>query len=92
MNLWAYAGPEIAAGSGPKLGVVVSRKTSLRANVRNLWKRRIREAFRLMQHEIEPKFAVMIQSKKHEQVPEFALLQAEMRKLLSKAKCLKTLS
>lgn len=36
----------------PRLGLVVSRKVSSRAVVRNRWKRILREAFRLMQHEL----------------------------------------
>ena len=35
----------------PRLGLTVSRKTGP-ATVRNLWKRTVREAFRLVQHEL----------------------------------------
>jgi len=88
LNLWVYQGPEVSAGVGPKLGIIVSKKTSLRANIRNLWKRRIREAFRRMQQEIAPEYAVMIQSRRREKVPEFKAIQDDLRKLLSKTKCL----
>jgi ribonuclease P protein component len=72
-------------GRGPKIGMMVSRKTHLRAVVRNQWKRRIRESFRRMQAAVRPECLVIV-STKHGQVqaPEQKQIAEELRKLLSK--------
>lgn len=85
VRLWVYAGPEVSDGPGPKLGIVVSRKTDLRATKRNLWKRRIREIFRRRQNEIRPEVAVLIQSKMKQMPPPFSVLEIEIFQLLKKA-------
>lgn len=46
----------------PRLGLIVSKKTAKRANVRNRFKRVSRESFRLMQHEL-PNVDIVILSR-----------------------------
>lgn len=90
INLWALSGPKLAKETHqPRLGVIVSRKTSGRANQRNLWKRRIREIFRKIQSQIKDNTSVMIQSKKMERVPAAKDLQQDIEKLLKKTDSLK---
>ena len=85
MNLWGCEDPEATENRGlPQLGVIVSRKVSLRAVRRNLWKRRIREAFRRRQAEIKKGFAILIQAKKQNGIPSYQVLEAEMIELLSR--------
>ena len=76
-------------GKGPLWGIVVSRKTDLRATRRNQWKRRIREAFKQYQVKIQSDIAILIQSKKQEDVPSYKMIVFELEKLLSKAGILK---
>ena len=90
LNLWVYDGPEVSTDKlGPKLGLIVSRKTSLRANQRNLWKRRIRESFRKLQPSKKRDIAVMVQSKRQEKTPSFDAISREMERLLTKTKSVK---
>ena len=46
----------------PRLGLSVSRKAG-NAVVRNAWKRRLREAFRLLQHELPPGIDIVVRPK-----------------------------
>ena len=74
----------------PQMGVIVSRKTDLSAVKRNLWKRRIREAFRRNQAKIKNNTAVLIQAAKNpEKIPTYQEIQTELFELLAKAGCLK---
>ena len=72
--------------SGPKLGVIVSKKTDTRATKRNLWKRRIKEAFRRLQSTVKPGAAVLIQTKSRDGVASYEEIKTEIEKLLFKAK------
>ena len=92
LNVWVYQGPEIfqePSDARPKLGVIVSRKTDLRATRRNRWKRMIREAFRRQQSAIKRGVAVLIQSKKQPQIPAYKAIEEELKKILSGAGVLK---
>ncbi len=88
LNLWVYAGPEIEA-SLPQVGIMVSRKVSLRANKRNLWKRRIREAFRKHQKDWKEGMAFLIQAKPHKSIPSYQEITEELYRLTTKAGGLK---
>lgn len=90
LNLWCYEGPELEESAGhPRLGLMVSKATDARATVRNLWKRRLREAFRKNQGRIKPGLAVLIQSRKTDRVPEYHELEKEMFELMQKTGCLR---
>lgn len=68
----------------PRLGMVVSGKKVGNAVARNRWKRMIREAFRLSQHELPPgiDLVVLPQTKKP---PHLLQLQAALRRLVQRA-------
>lgn len=84
-HLWAYADKEEKfIGKGPKIGLVVGRKTHNRANVRNLWKRRMREVFRKNQIRIKPETLILLQSRSAKKVPKLHEMQKEFEKLLEK--------
>ena len=85
-KIWAYADTEKKfSGRGPKIGIMVSRKTHLRAAVRNLWKRRIRESFRKMQASVKPECLIVVSSRHGQKpAPEQLQIAEELRKLLSK--------
>ncbi len=84
-HLWAYLDKEgKIPGAGPKIGFVVGKKTHLRANVRNLWKRRMREVFRLNQKNINPELVLLLQSRKAPKVPGLQEMTLEFIKLLKK--------
>ncbi len=63
----------------PRLGLAVSRRVG-RAIVRNRMKRRMREAFRLLQHDLPQGYDLVIRARPHEM-----LTLAEYQHLLSKA-------
>ena len=90
LNLWCCEGPELReSGTGPRLGLMVSRATDARAAVRNLWKRRLREAFRKNQSRLKPGTAILIQSRKTDRTPTYLELETEMLELLKKTGNLK---
>lgn len=92
LRVWVCADPEDKnnPGAKPQMGVIVSRKTDLRAVKRNLWKRRIREAFRKNQAKIKSNTAVLIQAAKTPaQMPSYSMIETELFELLAKAGCLK---
>ena len=67
----------------PRLGLVVSRKCG-NAVVRNRWKRALREAFRLVQHEL-PRHLDLVVLPKRGAKPDVARLQASFAKLAARA-------
>lgn len=75
-------------GRGPKIGIVVSRKVHTRAAPRNLWKRRIREAFRRQQQSMDPEAVMIFQAKAAKNLkktPSYQEIAEEMMSLLKKA-------
>ncbi len=67
----------------PRLGLVVSRKCG-NAVVRNRWKRALREAFRLAQHDL-PRHLDLVVLPKRGAKPDVARLQASFRQLAMRA-------
>lgn len=87
VNLWVLFDTAILR---PKIGIVVSKKTHKRAVVRNLWKRRIREAFRRNQSVIKEGAQALVQSKKRDCLaPAYREIETEMMELLLKTKAVK---
>jgi len=85
LNLWVYTGLEANPKTqGPLLGLIVPRKTDPRATRRNLWKRRIREAFFRNESKLKSSGAYLIQSKTCKDVPTFKEIEQEFCRLLSK--------
>jgi len=76
----AYAA--LGESEQPRLGLTVSRKCG-NAVVRNRWKRSLREAFRLVQHEL-PRHLDLIVLPQRGAAPEVARLQRSLLKLASK--------
>lgn len=74
----------------PAIGIIVSRKVHLRAVKRNLWKRRIREAFRRNQNRFKPGWALVIQAKKQEKMPAYAEIETELIRMSTRAAVVET--
>ncbi len=66
----------------PRLGLTVSRKCG-NAVVRNRWKRSLREAFRLVQHDL-PRHIDLVILPRRGATPDVARLQVSLRKLASR--------
>ena len=75
-----YAAP--SSQERPRLGLTVSRKCG-NAVVRNRWKRSLREAFRLVQHELPRNLDLVVLPKKGA-APDVARLKNSFLKLSSK--------
>ena len=73
--------------TGVQMAIAVSKKVSTRAVDRNLWKRRIREAFRHLQNRIKPSVSIMIQSKPTVEPPSYRELLSDLSAGLQKAGC-----
>lgn len=67
----------------PRLGLVVSRKCG-NAVVRNRWKRGLREAFRLAQHDL-PRHLDLVVLPRRGAKPDVARLQGSLSKLATRA-------
>ncbi len=68
----------------PRLGMVVSRKVG-NAVARNRWKRLIREAFRLVQHQL-PRHVDLVVLPQRGARPDLGRLQASLRTLADRAR------
>lgn len=68
----------------PRLGMVVSGKKVGNAVARNRWKRMIREAFRLSQHEL-PSGIDLVVLPQTKQPPTLLKLQGALRRLVQRA-------
>jgi ribonuclease P protein component len=77
----------------PRCAVTVSKKIDLRAAVRNLWKRRAKEAFRRNQHLFKPGLAILFQArsgvKTQGKAPSYQEIEQELKMLLEKQGLLK---
>jgi len=62
LNIWINK-KKGSPGRSCKLSIITTRKVSLSAVKRNLWKRRIREIFRKEQKQIDSGFAIIIKVK-----------------------------
>ena len=92
LRIWVCEDPEGRKdpGAKPQVGIIVSRKTDSRAVKRNLWKRRIREAFRKNQAKIKNNTSILIQAAKSPaKMPSYQEIQTELFELMAKAGCLK---
>ncbi len=92
LRIWVCEDPEGRKdpAAKPQVGIIVSRKTDLRAVRRNLWKRRIRESFRKNQAKIKNNTAILIQTAKSPaKMPPYQAIQTELFELMAKAGCLK---
>jgi len=83
LNIWFIRQEE--ADGRPAIGIMVSRKVHLRAVKRNLWKRRIREAFRRNQQSLKPGWALVIQAKKQPAIPAYTEIEKELARLCHRA-------
>lgn len=90
LYVWAYH-PSSAARetTAPQLGIIVSRKTDRRATRRNLWKRRIREAFRELQVKLKENTETLIKSRECDTVPSYQEIKQELQTLFLKTESFK---
>ena len=99
LNLWALRRQDACLAADAKrppdesappcIGIIVSRKVDLSAVKRNLWKRRIREAFRKNQEKTAPGWALVIQAKKQARLPGYSEIEKEFLKLCQIARVMK---
>jgi len=83
INVWVYE--KLSPDISPKIGLIVSRKVSKRANQRNLWKRRMREVFRRNQNIIRPMHWILMQAKAQESVAPYTGIENEFLNAIGKA-------
>lgn len=89
LNLWVCESCEAETKQKrPKLGVIVSLKAARKAVNRNLWKRRIREAFRKHQSDIKTGRAVLVQARRCPKIPPYEEIRTELKRLLWKTNCI----
>ena len=67
--------------SGPRLGLTVPRAIG-KANIRNRIKRRLREAFRLHRHELQPRWDIVLNPRKSVYDAEFPEIEKALGKLI----------
>lgn len=79
-----FAKKQVSDGR-PAIGIMVSRKVHLRAVKRNLWKRRIREAFRRNQGKFKPGWALVVQARKQAVIPAYSEIEKELLRLSFRA-------
>ncbi len=88
--MWTYhSSRDAKGGAAPKVGIIVSRKTDRRATRRNLWKRRIREAFRELQVKVKENAEILIKSRECNMIPSYQEIKRELETLLRKTESLK---
>jgi len=68
-----------------RFGIVISAKVSKKATVRNLIKRRMTEAIRLMAEHLKPSLDVMLVVKKEAVESDYQILSKELERLFKKA-------
>jgi len=74
----------------PAVGIIVSKKVHLRAVKRNLWKRRIREAFRRNQNKLKAEWALVVQAKKQTAIPMYTEIEKELLRLCLRAQVMES--
>lgn len=77
------AGRSVEEPASGRLGVTIPRKTG-NAVVRNRWKRLIREAYRLQQHDLPEGFVFVVRPRRGA-VAEFARVHRSLRRLAARA-------
>lgn len=83
LRLWLN---DQAAGSQkPKIAISISRQISKLATQRNLWRRRVREAFRNKQQEIKPNAWIWIRATFEGKAPAYQEIEEEVLSLIKKA-------
>mgnify|MGYP001562700372 CR=1 FL=1 len=88
-HVWVCQSPEEKEIQKPRLGVIVSRETDPRAPKRNLWKRRIREAFRELQIKLKGNTEILIKSRRCDKIPSYQEMKQELETLFFEARVLK---
>ena len=81
-DAWIIVYASESPSERPRLGLTVSRKCG-KAIVRNRWKRTLREAFRLVQHELPPHMDLVVLPKRGA-VPDVARLQVSLKELATR--------
>lgn len=86
LTLWVHPfSSQGTQSSLTKLGIVVSQKVSKNATERNLWKRRIREAFRKNQKSISQGFKIVVRPSQSGAAPAYEVLEKELLNLIKKS-------
>lgn len=85
MQMWVCDRAGVVGAVGqhqrPMLGIIVGRKTDRSAAGRNLWKRRIREAFRRQQRFIGAGKLIVIRSGIGQPAPSYVVIAEEIKTL-----------